>query len=305
MLVRAWRRFADGDLAFRFRQSPLAIGATTIVLVMVFGAALAPWIAPHDPFDLTSLSLLDAFDPPVWLAGGSAAFPLGTDGQGRDMLSAILYGARISLLVGALSVGFAMLVGISSGLIAGWRGGLIDAVLMRLADVQLSFPAILVALLIDGIARSVLSHEAQESIALWVLVLAIGLSGWVQFARTVRGSAMVEARKEYVQAAEVIGVHPARILLWHIMPNVMAPVLVIGTVYLADAILTEATLSFLGVGVPATQPSLGTLIRIGNGFLFSGEWWITLFPAAALAILILSVNLLGDWVREALDPRRR
>jgi peptide/nickel transport system permease protein len=299
------RRFTDSDLVYSFVHSPVAVVSAVVALIIILGAAFAPFVAPYDPFDLATVSLLDAFDPPAWVAGGDAAHMLGTDGQGRDMFSAILFGSRVSLLVGALSVVFAMTLGIGAGLLAGWRGGPIDAFIMRMADVQLSFPAILVALLIDGIARSVLPHDLQDRIAIWVLVVAIGLSGWVQFARTVRGSTLVERNKEYVQAARVIGVHPARIVVSHVLPNVLTPVLVLATIYLANAIITEATLSFLGVGVPPTQPSLGTLIRVGNSFLFSGEWWITLFPAITLGILILSVNLLGDWVRDALNPRLR
>lgn len=296
---RAW----DGDLAYSFRNSPVAMVSAVVTLVLILGAVLAPWVAPHNPFDLSTVSLLDAFDPPQWVDGGSPDFPLGTDEQGRDVLSAILFGARISLGVGLFSTIFAVVLGVVAGLIAGWKGGFIDALIMRVADVQLSFPSILVALLIDGIVRSTLPHDEQDQIALFVLVGAIGLSGWVQFARLVRGSTLVERNKEYVQAARVIGVHPIRIVLTHVLPNVLTPVLVVATIYFAFAIITEATLSFLGVGVPPTEPSLGTLIRVGNGYLFSGEWWITVFPAATLAALVLSVNLLGDWVRDALNPK--
>jgi peptide/nickel transport system permease protein len=298
-------RLLDGDLAYSFRHSPVAMVSAIVAAAIILGAVFANFVAPHNPFDLSTVSLLDASDPPAWMEGGNADFLLGTDNQGRDMLSAILFGSRISLLVGAFSVVFALVLGVGAGLLAGWRGGWIDAVIMRAADVQLSFPAILVALLIDGVARTALPHEVQDRIAVWVLVLSIGLSGWVQFARTVRGSTLVERNKEYVQAARIIGVHPIRIVVGHVLPNVLTPVLVIATIYLANAIITEATLSFLGVGVPPTQPSLGTLIRVGNSFLFSGEWWITLFPAITLAALILSVNLLGDWVRDALNPRLR
>lgn len=299
LVRRAW----DGDLAYSFRNSPVAMVSAVVTLVLILGAVLAPWVAPHNPFDLSTVSLLDAFDPPQWVDGGSPDFPLGTDEQGRDVLSAILFGARISLGVGLFSTIFAVVLGVVAGLIAGWKGGFIDALIMRVADVQLSFPSILVALLIDGIVRSTLPHDEQDQIALFVLVGAIGLSGWVQFARLVRGSTLVERNKEYVQAARVIGVHPIRIVLTHVLPNVLTPVLVVATIYFAFAIITEATLSFLGVGVPPTEPSLGTLIRVGNGYLFSGEWWITVFPAATLAALVLSVNLLGDWVRDALNPK--
>ncbi len=216
-----------------------------------------------------------------------------------------MFGARISLVVGLGSVALAMVLGVSLGLVAGYAGGRLDAFIMRVADVQLSFPAILIALLIDGVARAVLPREAHSSTVLPVLILAIGMSNWVQYARTVRGSTMVEKGKEYVQAARVIGRSPLQIMARHLLPNVMGPVLVIATINIASAILTEAALSFLGVGMPVTEPSLGTLIRVGNDFLFSGEWWITIFPGAALVIMVLSINLLGDWLRDALNPKLR
>jgi len=276
-----------------------------VFVLCVVAALFAPVIAPHNPFDLRTLNLSDSLLPPGWVENGKAAFPLGTDDQGRDVLSAIMFGARISLLVGIASVAFAIVLGVSLGLIAGYAGGKVDAFIMRVADVQLSFPAILIALLIDGVARVALPRGSHDQVAVYVLVLAIGLSNWVQYARTVRGSTMVEKSKEYVQAARVIGVTPAGIMARHLLPNVLGPVLVLATINIATAILTEATLSFLGVGVPPTEPSLGTLIRIGNEFLFSGEWWITIFPGAALVVMVLSINLLGDWLRDALNPRLR
>jgi peptide/nickel transport system permease protein len=279
--------------------------ATLVALVIIGGAILAPWIAPHDPFDAGSLSLLDASNPPAWSDGGSWSYPLGTDNQGRDILSAILYGSRLSLMVGFSAVFLAMLLGVTLGLIAGWNGGLVEAIIMRIADVKLSFPAILIALLIDGLARGVLPRDAQAEIAPYVLIVAIALSFWVQYARTVRASTLVERDKEYILAARIIGVRPVKIVLGHLLPNVIGPVLVIATINLALAILTEATLSFLGVGLPPTQPSLGTLIRNGNDYLFSGDWWISIFPGMVLAALILSVNLLGDWLRDALNPKLR
>src|SRR4029453_11181254 len=257
------------------------------------------------PYDLATLNLLDALSPPVWEAGGKEGFLLGTDDQGRDVLSTIMFGARVSLLVGLASVALAVLFGVGLGLLAGYVGGRTDAVIMRIADVQLSFPAILIALLIGGVARAGLPHEAHGELALAVLILAIAASNWVQYARTVRGSTMVEKNKEYVQAARVIGVAPIGIMRRHLLPNVLGPVLVLATINIATAIITEATLSFLGVGVPPTQPSLGTLIRVGNDFLFSGEWWITIFPGAALVIMVLAINLLGDWLRDALNPKLR
>jgi peptide/nickel transport system permease protein len=299
------RLLADTDLIWSFRHSPVAIVAAIVAVVIILGAVAAPWIAPHDPFDLASLSLLDASNPPGWIEGGSWSYPLGTDNQGRDVLSAILYGARLSLVVGVSAVVLAVLLGVTLGLIAGWRGGITETIIMRVADVQLSFPAILIALLIDGVARNLLPREVQGEIALYVLIGAIALSAWVQYARTVRGSTLVERNKEYIQAARVIGVHPAKIVLGHLLPNVLGPVLVIATINLALAVLTEATLSFLGVGLPPTQPSLGTLIRVGNDYLLSGDWWISIFPGIVLALLILSVNLLGDWLRDALNPKLR
>ena len=293
------------DLAYSFRRSPVTVAAAALTLICVGGALFAPWIAPYDPFDAASLDLNAAFAPPAWIAQGVASHPLGTDDQGRDLLSTIMYGARISLGVGLASVLFAMVLGVTLGLVSGYFGGRVDATIMRIADIQLSFPAILIALLVDGVARVALPASSHDEIAVPVLILSIGVSGWVQYARTVRGSTLVEKGKEYVQAARVIGRHPLAIMLRHVLPNVMGPVLVIATIHIATAIITEATLSFLGVGVPPTRPSLGTLIRIGNEFLLSGEWWITLFPGIALVMLVLSVNLLGDWLRDALNPKLR
>jgi len=295
----------DHDLAWSFRRSPVVMLAALMTVVCVGCAVFAPWVAPHNPFDSATLVLTDGFTPPAWTAGGTSRYLLGTDDQGRDILSTIMYGARISLAVGVASVLFSMVLGVGLGLTAGYVGGRLDAFIMRIADIQLSFPPILIALLIDGVARVALPREAHDQIAIYVLILAIGVSSWVQYARTVRGSTLVERGKEYVQAARVIGRSQASIMLRHVLPNVLSPVLVIATIHIATAIITEATLSFLGVGVPATQPSLGTLIRVGNDFLLSGEWWITVFPGAALIVLVLSVNLLGDWLRDALNPKLR
>jgi peptide/nickel transport system permease protein len=283
------RRLWQHDLAWSLRRSPVTLVAAGLTLLCIAGALFAPWIAPQNPFDPASLNLNEAFRQP-----GSPGYPLGSDDQGRDLLSTILYGSRISLGVGLASVLFALLLGVSLGLVSGYAGGRIDAFIMRVADVQLSFPAILIALLVDGVARVSLPSHMGASIAIPVLIFSIGVSGWVQYARTVRGLTLVEREKEYVQAARVIGRRPIAIMLAHVLPNVMGSVLVIATIHIATAIITEATLSFLGVGVPPTQPSLGTLIRIGNEFLYSGEWWIALFPGCALVILVLSINLLGD-----------
>jgi peptide/nickel transport system permease protein len=272
--------------------------------VFIFCALFAQWVAPYNPFDAASLELMDSRLPPAWSAEGSSKYLLGTDDQGRDILSALMYGTRISLVVGFASVLVSLVLGVGLGLIAGFRGGWLDAFLMRLCDVMLSFPAILVALLIAGVGRA-LFPNADDSLAFGVLIISISLTGWVQYARTVRGTTLVERNKEYVQAARVTGVAPLRIMLRHVLPNVLGPVTVLATIQVAAAIIIEATLSFLGVGVPPTSPSLGTLIRIGNDFLFSGEWWITIFPGVTLVLIALSVNLLGDWLRDALNPRLR
>ncbi|MBP0493011.1 ABC transporter permease [Roseomonas indoligenes] len=298
-------RFLESDLFWSFRRTPTAVLSAIVAFVIVVGAVFAPWLAPYNPFDLASLDLMDAFNPPAFMPEGTAAHLIGTDDQGRDVLSAIMYGARVSLLVGVSATAFALILGVLVGLLAGYAGGAVDAVLMRIADVQLTFPNILIALLVDGVARAVLPREVHDEIAIYVVIVAIGISDWPRFARTVRGSALVERNKEYVLAARVIGISPARIMLTHVLPNVLGPLLVLATLNLGLAIVSEATLSFLGVGVPPTQPSLGTLIRIGNDFLFSGEWWITVFPGVALVAMVLSVNLLGDWLRDALNPRLR
>jgi len=301
----AMRRFLDGDVFFSFKQSPLVVFAAIVTLICILAALFAPWVAPHNPFDLRTLNLLDAFTPPAWTEKGTRNFILGTDDQGRDVFSTIIFGSRMSLLVGLIATLLAMTVGVTLGLIAGYAGGKIDAFIMRVADIQLSFPSILIALLVDGLFRAALPKELHDQLAVYVLILAIGASGWVRYARTVRGSTLVERNKEYVQAARVIGRHPLAIMFQHVLPNALGPVLVLVTLHIGEAIITESILSFLGVGVPPTQPSLGTLIRIGNDFLFSGEWWITVFPGAALVLLVLAINVLGDWLRDALNPRLR
>jgi len=297
-------RWLDSDIGHSFRTSPVAMLAAVIAFVCVFCAVFANWVSPHDPFNLAVLELGDARLPPAWSAEGTTKYLLGTDDQGRDILSALMYGARISLVVGLVSVLLSMIVGVVLGLCAGFFGGWLDAFLMRLCDVMLSFPPILIALLIAGIGRA-LFPDAHGSVAFGVLIISITLAGWVQYARTVRGSTLVERHKEYVQAARVTGVPPVRIMLMHVLPNVMGPVMVLATIHVATAIITEATLSFLGVGVPPTSPSLGTLINTGRDYLFSGEWWITVFPGLMLVLIALSVNLLGDWLRDALNPRLR
>lgn len=296
----------DSDVAYSFRRSPVVILSALVLVAFVLLAALAPWISPQNPFDPASLNLMDGKTPPLTAnAFTGNRFVLGTDDQGRDVLSVILYGSRLSLLVGFASVFLATLLGVSLGLIAGYGGGALDSFIMRTADVQLTFPSILVALMIFGIIRGFLPPQAHEQAAIPVLIVAIALSAWPQYARTVRGVTLVERNKEYVQAARIIGLHPIQIMLRHVLPNVIGPVLVIATLGLALAIISEATLSFLGVGVPPTRPSLGTLIRVGQEYIASGEWWILFYPSLALLILSLAVNLLGDWLRDALNPKLR
>ena len=300
----ALARFFDGDVWHSFRTSPTAIAAALVGSVCIFCALFAGWVAPHNPFDLASLELADSVLPPAWLEGGRAKYLFGTDEQGRDVLSALIYGARISLLIGAAAVLLSLLIGVTLGLVSGYVGGRVDAFIMRVCDVMLSFPAILVALLINGVGRA-LFPGAQGTLAFGVVIFAIALTGWVQYARTVRGSTLVERNKDYVQAARVIGVTPLRIMRRHVLPNVMGPVLVLSTIQVASAILVEATLSFLGVGVPPTSPSLGTFINEGNKQLFSGAWWLVIFPGGMLVLISLSINLFGDWLRDALNPRLR
>jgi peptide/nickel transport system permease protein len=296
-------RALDSDLVYRFRRSRTAMVSAVVLLAFVLVAVFAPWLATQDPFDPAALNLADARLPPAWLDGGQTRFPLGTDGQGRDLLSVLMYGMRISLLVSFCATLFALVVGVTLGLVSGYAGGRVDNLIMRLADMQLSFPTILVALLIDGLSRSLLPRSIHEQLALFVVIFAIGVSTWVQYARTVRGATMVEKSKDYVHAAKLIGMGPLRILFRHVLPNVLSPVLVIATLSLGLAILTEATLSFLGLGVPPTSPSLGTLIRIGNEVLFSGEWWVTVMPGLCLVTLVLAINLLGDWLRDVFNPK--
>ena len=296
-------RLKDSDLLASFLSSKVTVAAGAVTIILFLAALLAPWIAPTDPFNPATNFLSDSLDPPSFIAGGDPRFLLGTDDQGRDMLSAILYGLRVSLAIGFSSVALGAAIGVGLGLISGYAGGWTDSIIMRIADVQLTFPAILIALLLDGVAHAMLKAQSRDESAFAVLVVSIGLSFWVQYARTVRASTMVEKNRDYVLAARLIGLTHARILISHVLPNVMGPVMVIATINLALAIITEATLSFLGVGLPPTEPSLGTLIRIGQNYLFSGEWWIVAFPSLTLAALVLAVNLLGDWLRDALNPR--
>ncbi len=300
-----WQRLKDNDIVWSFLHSPGAMIAAAITVLAIAACFMAPLIAPFDPFNPADISLWDGKLPPVWVEGSNPKFLLGTDNQGRDMLSTILYGGRLSIIVGLAAVFLGMLLGVSLGVISGYVGGATDSIIMRIADVQLTIPGILLAILINGIGRAVLPLEMREDFAIYVVILAIGLSDWPQFARVARGATLVEANKEYVQAARVIDLPGWLIMTRHIVPNVMRPVLVLATIGLALAIIAEATLSFLGQGIPPTTPSLGTLIRVGNEYLFSGLWWITFFPAIALVVLVFAVNLLGDWMRDALNPKLR
>lgn len=300
-----WERLKDNDIVWSFVHSPGAMVAAAITLICILACLFAPLIAPYDPFDPSQISLWDGKLPPAWVEGGQSQYLLGTDNQGRDMLSTILYGGRLSVLVGLSAVCLGMVIGVTLGVIAGYAGGITDAVIMRIADVQLTIPGILLAILINGVGRAFLPIELRQEFAVYVVIIAIGLTDWPQFARVARGATMVEANKEYVQAARIIGLPSWLIMLRHILPNTLRPVLVIATIGLALAIISEATLSFLGQGIPPTTPSLGTLIRVGNEYLFSGLWWITFFPAIALVVLVFAVNLLGDWMRDALNPKLR
>ena len=299
------RAMLDSDIVYSFLRSNVTIAAAAVTVIIVVAALLAPVLAPQDPYDLRQLSIIDSHIPPVWQKDGDSRFLLGSDDQGRDVFSTILYGSRQSISIGVMATVFAAILGIMLGLIAGYARGSVDAVIMRAADIQATFPAILIAMLVDGTSRALFGSQRNDQVVFWVMVLSIGLSFWVQYARTVRGLTLVEKSKDYVLAARLIGIHPALILFRHVLPNVVGPVLVIATINLALAIITEATLSFLGLGLPSTQPSLGTLIQIGQKYLFAGEWWIAIFPGITLAALVLAVNLLGDWLRDALNPRLR
>ena len=303
MFLKTFNKIYDTDIGYNFFNSKIAIISSSIFLLIFLCSFFAGIVAPYNPFDPASVSLMDAFTPPIWSDGGSASFFLGTDQQGRDMFSTMIYGSRISLIVGFASIMFAMTLGVFLGVTAGYIGGRYEIIVMRITDVQLTIPTILMALLIDGIARAIISQSMHNDMAIYVLICAIGISEWPQFARVTRASTLVEKNKEYVSASRIIGLPNIIIMFKHILPNILRPILVIATIGLALAIITESTLSFLGVGVPPTTPSLGTLIRFGNNFLFSGEWWITFFPAIFLVVLALSINLLGDWMRDALNPK--
>ena len=291
---------------FWWQRIPLRVlVAGIIATLLITGALFAPLIAPVNPYDIGGLSLADSEIPPFFMKGGDIRFLLGSDSQGRDVFSTILFGMRLSLAVGLSAVLLGMVIGVTIGLLAGYFGGMLDVIAMRFADITLSFPTILIALLINGLARGVLPDMNQMIFAPMILVVSIAINEWTQYARTVRGSTMVEKTRAYVRAAKVVGLPVRTIILRHILPNIAGPILVIATINLALAVLTEATLSFLGVGMPPTQPSLGTLIRIGNEYLFSGIWWVVVFPASTLVLLVLSVNIIGDWLRDQFNPKLR
>jgi peptide/nickel transport system permease protein len=286
-------------------QSPTAVVSLVICVLFIGGAAFAPWIAPTNPYDIRTLDLGNSLLPPIWLSGGQSPFLLGTDDQGADVLSSILFGLRVSLVVGFASITVSILIGVTLGIIAGYVGGPLDVLIMRAADVQLTFPAFLMALLIGGITQALLSTQMRAQAAIPLVVLALGIAHWPHFARLARSSTMVEKQKDYVFAARLLHQAPSRILATHLLPNVSTPLLVLATLDLAFAIMGEATLSFLGVGVPVNTPSVGTLIRFGYAQLFSGNWWIVVFPSLTLVVLVVSINILGDWLRDELNPRLR
>ncbi|WP_300004017.1 ABC transporter permease [uncultured Cedecea sp.] len=304
-LLTRWRTFSDSDFVWLFWQSKSAVIAFFCCLLILFCSLFSHWIAPHNVFDTSSFDLMDSELPPFWINGGDPKFWLGTDVQGRDILSLMLYGLNISLIIGGLSVLTAVILGVTLGVLSGYFGGIVDTVIMRFADAMLSIPTIMFTLLVSGVARVVIPKEYIGHFAPIILIGAIALTGWMQYARTVRGLTLLEKGREYVMASQISGGSPLHIMLRHIVPNVMRPVLVMATLHLGVAILTEATMSFLGVGMPPDQPSLGTLINEGNQYLFSGQWWTVLFPASLLVILSLSFNVLGDWLLNTLNPKLR
>lgn len=290
---------------FQFLGSPVTVVASFVIVFIVLACVFANWVAPHTPFDPATLSIMDNNLPPVWQPNSDPRFILGTDIQGRDVLSAMLYGGRISLMVGLGAVALSAFIGMLIGLLSGYFGGLTDSILMRLAEIQFAFPPILIALLFNGILKTTLSANMFAQAAVPIMILSIGLAGWVQFARIVRSSVLVQRSQDYVTSCRAIGLPTMTILLRHITPNVLSPVLVLAMLQIAVAIVTEATLSFLGLGTPLTEPSLGALIQVGSQYLFSGIWWVVIFPGAMLLIMVMAFNLVADWVRDYLNPRLR
>ena len=302
-MIRYWRLFLDSDFLFRFRHDKVAMASFAALALLVMLSFSAPLIAPFDPYDPTQIDIMDSDMPPAWQAEGDPRFSLGTDAQGRDMLSTMLYGTRISITIGIFAVLLQLILGIALGLIAGYFGGRIDSFLMRLADIQLSFSTLMVAIVVLAVFQASFGTELYDELAIFMLILVIGIAEWPQYARTVRASVLAEKKKEYVDAVRVIGLGSRRIMFRHILPNTLSPILVISTVQVANAIMSEAALSFLGLGMPVNQPSLGSLINSGFEYILSGSWWITTFPAMVLVLLVLVINLLGDWLRDALNPK--
>jgi len=298
-----WNRFKKSYLLYSFKRDRVAIASFIVLLMLVLLSILAPVISPYDPYDANNIDIMNSEIPPVWVEEGRRDFVFGTDIQGRDLLSTIIYGLRLSILIGCGAVLLQALLGIMIGLVSGYFGGKVDAVLMRIADIQLSFPYLMVAIFISAIFQVAFGIGRFEELAVPLLIVIIGISEWPQIARTVRASVMGEKSKEYVEAARVIGLSPRLIMIRHILPNTMTAVLVISTIQVANAIMSEAALSFLGLGMPITKPSLGSLIKSGFEYIFSGSWWITLFPAVLLVVLVLVINLLGDWLRDVLNPK--
>ncbi|MEH6454174.1 MAG: ABC transporter permease [Psychromonas sp.] len=298
-----WESIKNSDIVYHFVRDKVAMLSFAVFLTFLLAAIFAPLIAPTNPYDLYSIDIMDSELPPSWLDGGSENFLLGTDDQGRDVLSTILYGARLSLTIGFLAVAVQLILGIVIGLSAGYYGGRIDSFLMRFADVQLSFSTMMVAIIVSAIFKASFGNEFYSQYAVLMLIVIIGVAEWPQYARTVRASVLAEKQKEYVEAAQVMGFKAARIMFRHILPNCLSPILVISTVQVANAIMSEAALSFLGLGLPVDQPSLGALISIGFKYIFSGAWWITLFPGLVLVSLVLVINLLGDWLRDIFNPK--
>lgn len=296
-------RFRNSFFWHSFKRDKVAIVSFVVFVAMALAALFAPAVAPHDPYDLATINIMNSEMPPAWLAGSDASFPLGTDSQGRDLLSTILYGTRVSLLIGFGAVILQAALGILFGLLAGYLGGRVDAILMRIADVQLSFSTLMVAIIVGAVFKASFGNLMFGEIAIYMLILIIGIAEWPQIARTVRASVLAEKKKEYVEAAKVMGFRTKRIMFRHILPNTLSPIFVIGTVQIANAIISEAALSFLGLGMPETQPSLGSLIKSGFDYIQSGSWWITLIPGLVLVILVLVINLLGDWLRDVMNPR--
>jgi len=298
-----WQRFKHSYLLYSFQRDWVAMASFGVLVFLILVGIMAPLAAPFNPYDAESIDIMNAEIPPSWMEEGERAFLFGTDIQGRDLLSTMVYGLRLSILIGVGAVMLQALLGVMVGLAAGYLGGKVDSVLMRIADIQLSFPYLMVAIFISAIFQVAFGIGRYEELAVPLLVVIIGLADWPVYARTVRASVLGEKNKEYVEAARVIGLSPRLIMIRHILPNTMTSVLVISTIQVANAVMSEAALSFLGLGMPVTKPSLGSLIRSGFEYIFSGSWWITLFPGFLLVIFVLVINLLGDWLRDVLNPK--